>query len=85
MAEIKIKPTKKFRKDLDKITDRSIIKQIRKRIKKIAKNPCVGKPLRYTMAGERTIRVKTYRLIYSYIGNVIYLLKIKHRKKAYKK
>lgn len=56
--------------------------KIEKQIRKIIKNPNVGKPLRYKR-GERTIYVKPFRLIYSIRGEEIILLKFDHRKKVY--
>ena len=58
---------------------------LKKQILKIIKNPEVGKPLKY-MRGERSLYLKPFRIVYSYIKdkNEIVLLKVDHRKKVYK-
>jgi mRNA-degrading endonuclease RelE of RelBE toxin-antitoxin system len=69
---------KKQRKQLDSQT----LRKLSKVILKILFDPRVGKPLRYRR-NERVIRIKPYRLIYSYNSSFIYLLTLEHRGVVY--
>ena len=42
-----------------------------------------GKPLRYSLAGHRRLRVGDYRIIYRINGQTVNILKIGHRKEVY--
>jgi len=84
MEEIKeIVWTEKFEKEFKKIRDRVVQDRIEKQIKKIRENPDFGKPLRHDLKGERTIRISHFRLIYSVIGDKLYLLRFEHRNHVY--
>ena len=72
----------KFKKEVTKIKDNKIKEKLQ--IQNIIECPELGKPLRYDLKGERTIYVKPYRLIYSYQGMILYLLRFEHRKEVYK-
>ena len=74
--------TDKFEDEFKK-ADKSIKIKAEKQIKKIIESPDVGKPLRYDLKGERTIYVKSYRIIYSYKDNTLYFLRFEHRKGVY--
>lgn len=74
--------TEKFEQEFKK-ADSSIKEKAIKQIKKILENPEIGKPLRYTLKGERTIYVKPFRIIYVFLGNTIYFLRFEHRKNVY--
>ncbi|MDA4128265.1 MAG: type II toxin-antitoxin system RelE/ParE family toxin [Thaumarchaeota archaeon] len=75
--------TQKFERDVRKIRDNSVKGRLRKQIEKIAENPEFGKPLRYGLKGEWSIRIKPYRLIYAVQGDRLILLRFEHRKEAY--
>jgi addiction module RelE/StbE family toxin len=84
MVEIKfIVPTDKFEHDVKKIGDKSLKEKLQKQIEKVAENPNFGKPLRYGLKGEWSIRVKPYRLIYKVEGDKLILLRFEHRKEVY--
>lgn len=53
-------------------------------IRKILDMPTVGKPLKYSR-GERVLRIKPFRVIYSFRKDIqsLYLLKFEHRSSAY--
>ena len=76
--------SEKFRKEVTKIKDNKIKEKLEKQLHNIVECPEIGKPLRYTLKGERTIYVKPYRLIYSYQKTTLYLLRFEHRKHVYK-
>ncbi len=79
----KIVPAEKFEKDVRKIRDNSVKARIYTEVEKIRENPEVGKPLKYGLKGERTVRINPYRLIYSVVGDKLILLRFEHRGKAY--
>lgn len=76
--------TQKFEDEFKRVKNTAIKERIKKQIEKIIKNPEVGKPLRFELKGERTVYIKPYRLIYSVIGDKLYLLRFEHRKKVYR-
>jgi addiction module RelE/StbE family toxin len=73
----------KFRREVTKIKDNKLKEKLQKQIRNIVEYPELGKPLRYDLKGERTIYIKPYRLIYSYQGITLYLLRFEHRKEVY--
>jgi mRNA-degrading endonuclease RelE of RelBE toxin-antitoxin system len=84
MVEIRaIVYTEKFEHDVRRLRDGLLKEKLEKQIRKIAENPEFGKPLRYGLKGEWTIRVKPYRLIYAVQGDRLILLRFEHRKGAY--
>lgn len=78
---VRIIPSNTFKKNIKRLNQFERDK-IEKQIKKIIKNPNVGKPLKYKR-GERTLYIKPFRLIYAVRGDGIILLKFEHRKKVY--
>lgn len=84
MVEIRsIVYTQKFERDVKKIRDNSLKYRVKDQIRKIAENPETGKPLRYGLKGEWTVRISPYRLIYAIQGNTLFLLRFEHRKDVY--
>lgn len=75
--------TEKFEKDVKKIRDKKIKERIDKEVKIILQIPDVGKPLRYALKGERTVRISPYRLIYKVDGSNLILLRFEHRGDVY--
>ncbi len=75
--------TEKFEKDVKKIRDKSVKERIDSKVKAILENSAIGKPLRYGLKGERTVRIDPYRLIYSVSGDSLILLRFEHRKDVY--
>lgn len=76
MVEIRsIVTTDSFRADVKKIRDKSLKERLRKQIEKVAENPNFGRPLRYDLRGEWSVRVKPYRLIYKVEGDKLILLR----------
>lgn len=79
---VEIVYTEKFEKEFKK-SDNSIKQIAVKQIKKVIENPEIGKPLRYTLKGERTVYVRPYRIIYSFSNNTLYFLRFEHRGEVY--
>ena len=85
MVEIKdIVRTNKFEKEIRSVRGSDWKEKIKKKIKGIIENPAVGKPLRYDLHGERSVRIGPYRLIYSVKNSTLFLLRFDHRKEVYK-
>jgi len=84
LVEIKaIVYTQKFEREVRKIRDNSVKDRLRKQVERIAENPEFGKPLRYGLKGERTIRIQPYRLIHAVQGDRLILLRFENRKDVY--
>ena len=75
--------TENFERDVKKLRDKSIKERIDSEVKKIRENPDSGKPLGYSLKGERSVRVPPYRLVYTVQGKNLILLRFKHRKEVY--
>lgn len=75
--------TSKFEHEVKKVTDKKIKDRLEESIRRIIENPEIGKPLRYALKGERTIRIAPFRLIYAIDGNSIILLRFEHRSEVY--
>ena len=76
--------TDKFERELRKVRDKELKARARKRIKEVVENPEIGKPLRFELKGERSVRIPPYRLIYAVKGDTLYLLRFEHRKEVYR-
>jgi len=76
MVEIKyIVPTDNFKHDVKKIRDKGLKQRLQEQIEKVAEDPNSGKPLRYNLKGEYSVRVKPYRMIYAVEGDKLILLR----------
>ena len=64
---VEIRFDKKFNNIFSKIKDNLFREKVIKQIKKISENPKIGKPMKNVRKGTREVRVKHYRLSYSYI------------------
>ncbi|MCF7799328.1 type II toxin-antitoxin system RelE/ParE family toxin [Candidatus Woesearchaeota archaeon] len=53
-----------FKKDFNKLKNKSVELKIIKQLKKLATNPHLGKPLRHNLKHHRSLRVHPYRIIY---------------------
>lgn len=84
MVEIKeVVYTQKFERDVRKLRDGLLKERLGKQIRKIVEDPEAGKPLRYGLKGEWTIRIPPYRLIYAVQGGRLILLRFENRKSVY--
>ena len=83
MAIKEVIRTQKFDDDTKHIRDSLLKEKIKKHIAKIIERPDIGKPLRYSLKGERTVYIWPYRLIYTLSGETLILLRFEHRKDAY--
>jgi len=79
----RIIPTDKFERDVRKLRDKKTKERIDAEVKRIKENPEVGKPLGYSLKGEKSVRIPPYRLIYAVIGKDLILLRFEHRKDVY--
>jgi len=76
--------TETFSKDFKKVKDNKTREKILKIIIKLAKNPEIGKPLRYKLKGYRSVRIKPYRIIYRIEEDKIIINCFDHREEVYK-
>ena len=80
----RIELSEKFKNQIKKIKDETVIDQVKKEFKALLKDPTLGKPLRYSLKGFRSIRIGKYRLIYAIEGDVVKIYAFEHRKGVYK-
>ena len=72
------------KKDLRKI-DKKELPGILNEIENMLKgNPLKGKELKGEFAGLFSYRIVNYRVVYTILGNTVLILRISHRKNAYK-
>lgn len=75
--------SREFENDIKKVKDRSLQNRIKKMVQKIVDMPESGKPLRYELAGFRSIRMSPFRIIYEVRKGSIIIHKFDHRKRVY--
>ena len=78
---VEIRFDKKFVIVFSKIKDELLRMKIKKQIKKISKNPEVGKPMGNVRRGTRELYLQPFRLSYSYLQeqNLVYILDLYHK------
>ncbi len=76
--------SEEFKKDFKKIKYKSIRLKIINHLKKLAKLPESGKPLKYELKNHRSIRIPPFRIIYRLESNKIIINCFDHRKEVYK-
>jgi mRNA interferase RelE/StbE len=67
-------------KKLDKYQRMEIVKVFQQ----IIDNPLMFKPLRYKLKGYYRARIGKYRIIFKIDNDIVFIVGIEHRKKAYK-
>lgn len=72
-----------FRKEFKKIKEKKLRLRIIKQIKKLAKQPLSGKPLRYNLKKHRSLRVSPFRIIYRVEKDRLIINCFDHRKEVY--
>ncbi|MFH1917110.1 MAG: type II toxin-antitoxin system RelE/ParE family toxin [Nanoarchaeota archaeon] len=70
-----------FLKRIAKIKDASLKEKVKKHVQKIADNPEIGKPMRYSRKGTREVYTPPFRLAYAYLPatNKIIFLDLYHK------
>ncbi|MBW2969325.1 type II toxin-antitoxin system RelE/ParE family toxin [Candidatus Woesearchaeota archaeon] len=76
--------SEEFRKDFNKIKDKTTRIKVINHLKKLASLPESGKPLQYNLKGHRSIRVPPFRIIYRIEKDKIIINCFDHRKDVYK-
>lgn len=72
-----------FKRDFQKIHDKTTRLRIIKQLKKLAEMPETGKPLKYEWKHHRSVRVTPFRIIYRLKEDTILINCFDHRKDAY--
>ncbi|MBI5332897.1 MAG: type II toxin-antitoxin system RelE/ParE family toxin [Candidatus Aenigmarchaeota archaeon] len=76
--------TEQFERNIKSVKDSGLKNKAKKQIEKIIKNPETGKPLRYVLKGERTVYVKSFRIIYAIDRDNLIFLRFMHRNDVYR-
>lgn len=73
----------KFQNTFNKIKDNILKKKIKNQIKKVIKNPEVGKPMRNIRKGTRELYISPFRLSYKYHveKDIVEILDMYHKKR----
>ena len=79
-----IELSEKFKNQIKKIKDETVLDRVRKELKNLLKDPDTGKPLRYSLKGFRSIRIGKHRLLYAIDGDVIRAYAFEHRNDVYR-
>lgn len=79
---VDIIPSSRFKKAVKHLNTQQKEK-LEKIIRKILKDPAIGKPLKYGR-GERSIKINPFHLILRKDTQTLYLLKFEHRDSVYK-
>ena len=80
----RIELSEKFKNQIKKVKDEAVMDRLKKEFKALLKDPTLGKPLRYSLKGFRSVRIGKYRLIYVIEGDVVKIYAFEHRKGVYK-
>jgi len=64
----RVELSEKFKNQIKKIKDETVIDQVKKEFKALLKDPTLGKPLRYLLKGFGSVIIEKYRLIYAKRG-----------------
>lgn len=72
-----------FRKEFQKIKDKTTRLKIIKHIKKLGELPESGKPLRYDLKGHRSVRIPPFRIVYRLEKDRIIINCFDHRQDVY--
>ena len=75
--------SEEFRKEFKKIKDKTTRIKIIKQLKKLAKEPESGKPLKYNLKNHRSVRVPPFRIVYRISENQVVINCFDHRKDVY--
>lgn len=75
--------SEEFKKEHQKIRDERTRLRIIKIVKRISKDPTIGKPLKHELKNHRSVRITPFRLIYRIEGNTLIVNWFEHRKTAY--
>jgi mRNA interferase RelE/StbE len=81
----RIELSEKFKNQIRKVKDEAVMDRVKEEFKVLLKDPTLGKPLRYSLKGFRSIRIGKYRLIYALEGDVVRVYSFEHRKGVYKR
>lgn len=76
--------TRRFIHRLEKLPA-AVQERVRTALDEIARSPLQGKRLSGALAGEFSLRVGKYRILYAIEGNRIFAETVRHRKDVYRK
>jgi len=75
--------SEEFKRDFQKIKDKTTRLRIIKQLNKLAEMPEAGKPLKYELKNHRSLRVAPFRIIYRLEGDKIIMNCFDHRRDVY--
>ncbi len=75
--------THEFRRGIKKVRDKAMQTKVKKIVERIIDNPDIGKPLRYELAGLRSVRLPPFRILYELSGDCLIFHTFEHRDTVY--
>lgn len=81
--ESEVRLTRQFQKSFEKLA-RPVQERVREAVGVLRHDPRAGKPLRGDLAGEWSLRVGDYRVLYSIEGSVAWVETVRHRREVYR-
>jgi len=74
-----------FKKQYNKVRDKSLREKLIKHISKLKQDPSSGKPLKHELKNSRSIRMPPFRIIYKIENNKIIIVTFGNREDIYEK
>jgi len=78
-----VRLTRRFQKSFERF-DRKIQKRVKEAVGELRENPHKGKHLKGELAGEWSLRVGEYRILYIVEKDIVWVETVRHRKEVYR-
>lgn len=75
--------SEEFKRDFQKIKDKTTRLRIIKQLKKLSERPDAGKPLKYGWKSHRSVRIPPFRIVYRWGDDKIIINCFDNRKDVY--
>jgi len=80
---IEVRLTNRFQKSFKRLNSK-VKRHVKEAVGELRNDPRQGKPLRGDLAGEWSLRVGNYRILYTIERDVVWVETVKHRREVYR-
>ncbi len=80
---VEVRLTKRFQKSFEKL-DLSTRDRVREAVGHLRTDPHAGKPLKGELAGEWSLRIGDYRVLYTLGRGIVWVETVRHRREVYR-
>jgi len=80
---IEVRLTNRFQKSFKRLDSR-VKQRVKETVGELRNDPRKGKPLRGDLAGEWSLWVGNFRILYSIEGDVVWVETVRHRREVYR-